>query len=177
MDFFFAPAAYAEDQANSKIILGVHVLHRGFNLGSMLGIGASLATMTFQKMRSTSGLIHIYSPLSNTIQFASKGGIYGVGLGAIMLAGRMYDKDLIEWQDRSWRLLNHSTQIQTDEFSLVGAIIGYNLQTVYRSTYPKAPRALFGGAAMGSSAAIVAMLAYRAISGEKVKPSIEPVST
>lgn len=171
MDLFFTPAAYAEDQANSKLILGVHVIHRGFNQGSFLGIGTSLATTTIRKMRKPG---YHFCSLSNLIRFASRGGLFGVGLGTIMLGGKMYNKDLIEWQDRSWRILDHFTQNQTDHWILTGATIGMVIQGLYRS---RNPRALVGGAAMGSSAGIVVMLAYRAINGEKVKPSIEPVST
>jgi hypothetical protein len=161
LDLFIPPAAFAEDQPYSRLILSVHVIHRGFNMGAILGIGSSLAINTFRKVRKPG---YTYS-LAHTLQFAARGGLIGLGFGALALTGRMYSKELIEWQDRSWRLLQHSTQNQTDHWSVAGATVGALTSVVYKAT---TARALMGGAAMGSSAAIIAMLAYRAARGGKV---------
>ncbi|UZJ55798.1 hypothetical protein CBS101457_005118 [Exobasidium rhododendri] len=165
LDLLFTPAAYAEDQPHSRLILSVHVIHRGFNLGSFVGITSSLAIASFQKLRAKPGLTspHLFS---NSLKFASRGGLIGLGFGAVALTGRMYSKDLIEWQDRSWRLLQHPTQNQTDYWSIAGAGVGvFVTGVVYKAV---TPRALFGGAAIGSSSAIIAMLAYRALRGGKI---------
>jgi hypothetical protein len=160
LDLLLVPAAYVEDQPYSKMILTTHVLHRGFNMGAIVGIGASLATTTVYKLRNKPGL-NATSTLPRTLLFAARGGMFGLGLGALALGGRMYSKSLIEWQDRSWRLLQHPTQNQTDHFSLIGAGIGIAAQAfVYQS---RTPRALLGAAALGSSAAIVLMLVSRSV--------------
>lgn len=164
LDLFLSPAAYAEDQPHSHLILGTHVIHRGFNLGAMIGIGSSLAVHSYRKLNKSPS----YTPsnlFSQTLTGAARGGMVGLGFGVLAVTGRMYSKDLIEWQDRSWRLLHHPTQNQTDHWSAFGAATGAIGGAMYNTT---TPRALLGGAALGSSAAIVIMLAYRTMRGGKV---------
>lgn len=162
LELIVPPADYAEDQEYGRLVLGVHVLHRGFNMGAIIGIASSLAVSTVRRVRKP-GYQYAFG---HTLRFAARGGLYGLGLGGLALAGRMYSRDLIEWQDRSWRLLRHPTQNQTDDWSLAGASAGMvAAAAMYRAAMP---RALVGGAALGSSAAIVAMLAVRSIRGSKV---------
>jgi hypothetical protein len=163
LDLLIAPAAFAEDQPYSRLILGIHVIHRGFNLGSFIGVTSSLALGAFSKARSRP-----FSFSTTTIRYAARGGLLGLGFGALALTGRMYSRDLIEWQDRSWRLLQHPTQNQTDHWSVAGAGAGALWGAVAQRATVAGPRALMGGAAIGSSSAIVAMMAYRAMRGGKV---------
>lgn len=37
---------------------------------------------------------------------------------------RMWGREQIEWQDRSWRLLENRGQVECDVFSSVGAVVG-----------------------------------------------------
>lgn len=162
LDLFMKPAAYAEEQTYSQLILGTHVLHRGFNMGAILGTAASLSVASYSRLRKPG---YVYS-FSHTLRYASRGSVFGLGFAALALTGRMYDKELIEWQDRSWRLLQHPTQNQTDHWSLAGAALGLLTMAAYRTGPAPSPRFLLGGAAVGSSAAIIAMMVYRGARGE-----------
>jgi hypothetical protein len=168
LDLLLHPAAYAEDQQYSKLILSTHVIHRGFNLGAIVGIGASLARTGYYKARPSKATFPIpygSTPLSQTLRFAARGGLFGLAFGALALGGRMYSKSLIEWQDRSWRLLQHSTQNQTDHWSLIGAGLGVIAHAaLYRSA--STPMRLFGAGALGSSSAIVLMMISRGFKSE-----------
>lgn len=48
------------------------------------------------------------------------GSLAGAAVMAITLAGMMYAKTEIEWQDRAWRLLENEGQRGVDEWSLGG---------------------------------------------------------
>lgn len=159
LDLLIEPAPYAEDQPYSRFILGTHVIHRGFNMGAIIGTAASLSVASYGKLRKP-GFQYSFG---KTLRYASRGGLYGLGFGALALTGRMYNAETIGWQDRSWRLLQHPTQNETDHWSLAGASIGAITTAAYRST---SPRALLGGASVGSAAAIVAMMVTRGLRGE-----------
>ncbi len=49
-----------------------------------------------------------------------------------MLPLRMRGRAPIEWQDRSWRLLENRWQVEVDSFSLAGAVLGAG--AVWRAT-------------------------------------------
>lgn len=46
------------------------------------------------------------------------------GLMGLALVGRMWGREEIEWQDRSWRLLENRGQVEVDAFSLAGMGVG-----------------------------------------------------
>lgn len=157
MDLVLKQAAYAEEQPYSRAILITHVIHRGFNMWSILGTGATLAWAGYKRPP----LSTLYPTL---LAGAARGGIFGLGFGALAVTGRMWGRDLVEWQDRSWRLLGHATQNSTDHWSLVGAAAGAVASgTVYESTAKQLSMGtrLMGGAALGSTLGIVAMLVSR----------------
>jgi hypothetical protein len=52
------------------------------------------------------------------------GTLVGTGLVTAMLAARMWAKEPIEWADRSWRLLENRGQVELDDWSYGGAVLG-----------------------------------------------------
>lgn len=186
MDLFIQPTTAAEDLLYAKTILNVHVIHRGYNmwsfigLGSALGVGAWKALRSSSKTASTSPIITNPSPLLQRIlRYSARGSLVGILFGAAAVTGQMWGRSPIEWQDRSWRLLHNQTQNQTDHWSIAGAAIGAISAYSYAQRKATSLTGLglstrtlvFGGAASGSALAIISMLAVRALlqSGTNVK--------
>lgn len=186
MDLFIRPTAAAEDLSYAKLILNVHVIHRGYNmwsfigLGSALGIGAWNTLRSSQKSANTTPIRANPSPLIQRIlRYSARGSLFGLVFGAAAVTGQMWGRTSIEWQDRSWRLLNSQSQNQTDHWSLagiaIGAITGYSYAQRQRATLTglglSTRTVILGGAASGSAIAIISMLAVRALlqSGTNVK--------
>ena len=48
----------------------------------------------------------------------------GVGFMAVELTMRMWVKERVDWQDRTWRLLENKGQLEYDNFSTKGAFAG-----------------------------------------------------
>lgn len=187
MDLFIRPTLHAEDLPYSRLILGVHVIHRGFDAWSLIGVGSALGVSGFKAIQSRakgnpSSIPTMSSPLlSRIVRYSSRTGLFGLAFGAIFLTGVMYNKSLIEWQDRSWRLLHNSGQNQTDHWSFagatLGAITGYaysqndKKQIISKLGNIKTSRIILGGASTGATIAMVSMLALNVLlkSGTKVK--------
>lgn len=62
---------------------------------------------------------------------------------ALMLPLRMRGRAPIEWQDRSWRLLENKGQVEVDSFSLAGMVLGGG--AVWRATGGGGGRLAGGG--------------------------------
>lgn len=178
MDLFIRPSAAAEDLSYSRLILGVHVIHRGYNMWSFIGIGSAIGVGAWKTIRSnqnistTQKITSTSNPfLQRILRYSARGSLFGLVFGTIALTGQMWGRETIEWQDRSWRLLSNPTQNQTDHWSLagaaIGAITGYNLaqrQTALLNNLNLNTRTMIlGGAASGSAIAIISMLAVRAL--------------
>lgn len=111
----FTPAAYAEDQADARTILTTHVLHRGAQAGVPVGVGL-LAVRALRGKRPLTA--------DNVLRASGRGALGGIAFLAVALAGRMYDKAQIEWQDRAYRLLHNKGQLLTDDWSIAGSVVG-----------------------------------------------------
>ncbi|KAK6827021.1 hypothetical protein RU639_004564 [Aspergillus parasiticus] len=129
---FWPHTEYAEDQPFPKLVLTGHVLDRSFQAGAFLG--------------STTGLIRIgllaYQPTSNNkfytrfiippgstpatllMRSTGTGAVLGLGAMAAMLPYYLVKWEPIEWQDRSWRLLENPGQVEVDTWGFVGAVLG-----------------------------------------------------
>ncbi|KAG0128278.1 hypothetical protein HOY82DRAFT_566023 [Tuber indicum] len=162
MDRFFLRHDYAEDQPYSGTILTTHVLHRGANLGAVIGAlygGARYGLSAHARK----------SPLAASMVRASGVGVVvTTGIAAVMLSARMYGKQEIEWQDRSWRLLENKPQNRIDEWSASGALIGGVLGGVKKGL---GWRGITGSAGIGSVVGIVGWAVYNKTRGpgERVK--------
>jgi hypothetical protein len=153
MSRFFPHPPYAEDQPFSKTILTTHVLHRGFTAGALVGPLIGLPYYYFSKSS-------VPRTLSSTIfRSAGVGTVVGTGLLSIGLAARMRDKEPIEWSDRSWRLLENKGQVEVDDWSCGGAIMGAAATVAARTNMGW--RGLLGGAGLGSLVGVGGYMVWR----------------
>ncbi|KAB8072624.1 hypothetical protein BDV29DRAFT_202241 [Aspergillus leporis] len=123
---------YAEDQPFPKLILTTHVLHRGFQTGAALGSTTGLirAALLAYKPTAPSKLYTKFivpqgsTPATLLMRSTGMGAAIGLGSMAIILPLYMGKRKPVEWQDRSWRLLEHRGQLEVDDWSVVGAVLG-----------------------------------------------------
>lgn len=120
----FQHPAYAEDQPSAYTILTLHCLHRGFTAGAILGLAspfARTAITTILRRPSLAGPLPWTTRLLSSAAIGSLGGTAFLGVG---MTARMWGREEIEWQDRSWRILANKTQNREDDWSAGGIIIG-----------------------------------------------------
>jgi hypothetical protein len=168
MSRFWPTVAYAEDQPYSKSILTTHVLYRGLQTGSLIGAILSVGRHTLSKRSSaslqtaTSKLSAFPRPLSaNIIRAAGSGSLAGTVFLAFALGGRMYDKEGIEWQDRSWRLLANKGQVEVDDWSLIGSLAGATVGLGNPALRALGWRGIAGSFGIGSLAGTAGYMVYR----------------
>ena len=167
MNHLFPHAQYAEDQPYSKTILTYHVLFRGWQSGALVGLGIS-GVRAFSKRRRTKptlpSAIPRSTPLSSTLRSTGYASLVGFGLMVPGLAARMWGREEIEWQDRSWRLLHNPGQVEVDDWStagaVVGAVAGLRSPGVLQSGRVSALR-VTGAAGVGTCVGIVGYMVWR----------------
>lgn len=160
MSYFFPTAEYAEDQPLARTILATHVLSRGFQLGSAIGLLNSGAAFLFKRQRITA---------PSLLRSAGTGGIIGTGIVGVGLVARMWGREEIEWKDRSWRLRYNSGQVAIDNWSEPAAALGV-LAVASRGLQGQVTggwRGLVGGAGIGSLVGIVGCMCITRISPSK----------
>ena len=92
---------------------------------------------------------------------------------AVGLPMMMRGRELIEWQDRSWRLLANAGQVEVDNWSLLGAAVGVGAvvwkREVLRGEAKRLGwRTVAGGAGVGSIVGVVGYMGWRyAVMGGK----------
>ena len=151
---FFPHPPYAEDQPLSKSILSIHVLSRGFQTGALFG-------------GLTGTVRHIYTrPTTTTIlpavlRSSGVGGAIGIAFLAVGLEARMLGRENIEWQDRSWRLLENKGQVECDTFSAEGALVGEGTVAWRYGVRQAGWRMLVGGAGLGGLVGVVGYMGWR----------------
>ncbi|KAH8649712.1 hypothetical protein BGZ60DRAFT_198840 [Tricladium varicosporioides] len=111
MSRFFPQAQYEEDQTLSHTILYTHVITRFVQAGALVGTGLSTSTFLLRKFNILLKPSLTPSTYAQTLLRAGgTGGMVGVGLGIAATMGRMWGREEIEWQERSWRLLANKGQ-------------------------------------------------------------------
>ncbi|KAF3008868.1 hypothetical protein E8E13_011009 [Curvularia kusanoi] len=118
--------------------------------------GISLLISRSRKQPAGSSIV-----LSRLLLGSGRGLVLGAVAGAAMTWGRMRGKEEIEWQDRSWRLLENKGEVQTDWETIgatgVGAVAG--AAAARRGAIPlSAGRAALGGAGLGLGSGILFMI-------------------
>lgn len=161
MDKLFDQAPYAEDQKYAKVILTTHVLHRGLAAGVPVGLAVA-------------GIRRALGRPSSLLKASAAGAAGGIAILAVGLTGLMHDKQEIEWQDRSWRLLSNEGSNSTDIASISGAAAGA-LAATYRPPRLPVPNLarIVGGAGIGS---FFMTFLFMAIHGEQTSKRQVPVS-
>jgi hypothetical protein len=121
MSRFFPHSAYAEDQPYPRAILTTHVMTRGFQASAL--VGSAIAVTSYYYSQKPSSALPRPFPAA-LLHSTAAGGIIGTGLMTAVLAVRMWNKEPIEWADRSWRLLENRGQVELDDWSYGGAVLG-----------------------------------------------------
>lgn len=116
MSRYFPHSAYAEDQPLGRTILTVHVATRAVTLGSIIGIGITTTRTLIPALRGASTA----SFGARLLNSASSSILITLGITGVGLVGRMWGRETIEWQDRSWRLLENRGQVETDDWTYAG---------------------------------------------------------
>ncbi|KAF3483686.1 uncharacterized protein GIQ15_03010 [Arthroderma uncinatum] len=120
MDKLFPHPEYAEDQPRYKTILTLHVLRAGLTAGSVLSVLSATLTTLYKEPSALLSSQHG----KRLLVHASHGGVAGFVVSGVMLTARMWGKEDIEWQDRSWRLLENKGQCEADTWIAGGGLIG-----------------------------------------------------
>ncbi|KAK8035297.1 hypothetical protein PG993_010292 [Apiospora rasikravindrae] len=175
MSRYFPHTPYAEDQPLSHTILTTHVLTRAVTTGAVLGTGIygirqGLLPLILPSSSS--------SPSSSTVpksitastttpfqpRFFRATGIttlWTLGIVSAGLIGRMWGREAIEWQDRSWRLMEHRHQLETDDWTYGGMAAG--AAAVAARVVRPGPSwvGVLGVVGMGSLVGVAARMGYR----------------
>ena len=154
---FFPHTDYEEDQPLGRTILIYHVLHRGFQSGAIVGLFVG----SFQSFRRPAIQRTL---LATTLRSTGYGAIVSTGLMVPALIARMWNREEIEWKDRSWRLLENEGQKEVDDWSSVG-FVGGALAAARSPAVRVAGRlsllSLAGGAAVGNLVGVVGYMVWR----------------
>jgi Protein of unknown function (DUF1757) len=173
MSRYFPHPPYAEDQPFSRTILTTHVLHRGFQLGALLGCAGGLSYSAYRYLRPPTsatpapqwGFRNLILP--TTLRTTGIGATAGLGLMALGVTGRMWGREEIEWQDRAWRLLENEGQMSTDDWSLDGMVVGATLALLAARrgviVIKNRPLAVVGAAGLGSLIGTEGSMEWRAL--------------
>lgn len=152
MSRFFPHPPYAEDQPLSRTILWSHTIYRGFQTGAFLGLTTHIVCQ------------YIFRRPSSLLRLTGNGALISGAFLALVTPMRMWGREEIEWKDRSWRLLENERQMEVDDFSLVGTVLGVGALgvAVRRGKVPSATwREASGSAGAGSLAGTMAYMLYR----------------
>ncbi|KAJ4381225.1 hypothetical protein N0V86_003574 [Didymella sp. IMI 355093] len=159
MTSLFSHPQYAEDQPSAHAILYLHVIRASAMTFSFLSLpytGISLLRSRIQHQSIT-----ISTVLSRTFLNSGHGLVFGAIAGVAMTWGRMRGRSEVEWQDRSWRLLENKGEVDTD-WETIGAtgagalagIVAARRGVVRLST----GRAALGGAGLGLGSGVLFMV-------------------
>ncbi|KAF2629625.1 hypothetical protein BU25DRAFT_447075 [Macroventuria anomochaeta] len=159
MTSLFPHPQYAEDQPNAHAILYLHVIRASAMSFSFLSLPFTGATLLTSRLRKQP--INTRTLLSRTLLNSGRGLIVGTVAGATMTWGRMQGQEEVEWQDRSWRLLENKGEVDTDWETIgatsVGALAG--VVAARRGTVPVSlGRAALGGAGLGLGSGVLFMV-------------------
>lgn len=165
ISMMFPIAEFAEDQQFPRIILYTHVAHRMANLSAGIAVISTGAHLAYRKIRPPTDpmkyAILQQSFTKSLVSASYKSMLIGPTIGAIATTLLMRNKTLIEWQDRSWRLLANNGQNLTDKWSLGGMVIGGALGTVVSRKFKiSLPKAVAGSAGLGCLAGLTCMVIY-----------------
>jgi hypothetical protein len=159
----FAPhSAFAEDQEYAKSILTFHVLRSGATMGAILAIPSAIGSTLYWGLRT---LPTFYARL---LIHSFRGTLGGLVFSVLALKSRMWRKDHIEWQDRTWRLLENKGQMEVDNWILEAGVLGgaAALIAARRSWLPPAVAgktfaAVLGGVGLGAATGTAEYVIWR----------------
>ncbi|KAL8676587.1 MAG: hypothetical protein Q9186_006903 [Xanthomendoza sp. 1 TL-2023] len=152
----FPHPVYAEDQPSSHKILTIHCLHRGYTVGAIVGLFVPFARAALGTILRRPTLLSSVPWTARLVSSAAIGSLVGTSFLAFGMTMKMWGREEIEWQDRSWRILANKGQNREDDWSLGGIALGaVGLGITARrggglAKWQSLWRATAGGAAVGS---------------------------
>ena len=162
MTTLFPHAAYAEDQTSAQTILTFHVLRAGATAGAFVSVPIGLGARIFSKT------VPRPSVARALLISSARGTATGFVFAGLALAGRMWGKDAVEWQDRSWRLLANRGQVEADNWILgggaggmVAAVVGARRGRLPVGMADRVGAAVLGSAGLGMAGGMLGQVAYR----------------
>ncbi|KAF3390811.1 hypothetical protein DPV78_011249 [Talaromyces pinophilus] len=135
-EFSWPHPTHAEDQPYAKSILYIHVFHRGFEAGGLIGSlwggyklykgRQTIKSISLEGREAVAGIAGKNAGVMRTIFYPTmaRSSLIGAGVTMLLLTGRMWGAEEVEWQDRSWRLLENEGQVRHDLYADVGAGVG-----------------------------------------------------
>lgn len=174
-EFPWPHPTHAEDQPYAKTLLYVHVFHRGFEAGGFIGLfyeNYKLYRYRQQlKQSSPQGLGIIKNAGMRNIFFPTmaRSSLFGAGAIMLLLTGKMWSKEDVEWQDRSWRLLENEGQVMHDLYADVAAgVAASSVGVVRRPPLSMVAREMMGRAGLG---AVVGFVGCEVVRGYRLYAS------
>ncbi|KAF2017317.1 hypothetical protein BU24DRAFT_420356 [Aaosphaeria arxii CBS 175.79] len=160
MTSLFPHAAYAEDQVSSHAILYLHVTRAAAMMGSFISLITAPTSLLASRYRHKTPFTFT-TLVPRLFTHSARGIVLGSVAGVLMTYGRMRGKEEIEWQDRTWRLLENKGEVATDWWVFDGAAAGAVVGAlgVRRGRIPVGlSTGVLGGAGIGSSAGVAYMI-------------------
>jgi hypothetical protein len=167
MTSLFPHPPYAEDQPYAHTVLYLHTARAGAMMGTFIGLLTAPTSHLVSRYRqktptSTSKFLVNPSLLPRLLTHSSRGLILGALFGAGATYGRMMGRDEIEWQDRTWRLLENKGEVDTDWAALGGSGVGALMAgvAVRKGALPGMgmSRAVLGGTGVGMATGVMYMI-------------------
>lgn len=159
MTSLFPHPPYAEDQPSSHAILYLHVIRASAMTATFLSVPLTGLSVLISRLRQQPA--PPTTLLTRLLVNSGRGVVVGTVAGAVMTWGRMRGREEVEWQDRSWRLLENKGEVDTDWETVAGTGVGAVAGAVAarRGVVPVGVgRAALGGAGMGLGSGVLFMV-------------------
>ncbi|KAI0124232.1 hypothetical protein BJ170DRAFT_686598 [Xylariales sp. AK1849] len=157
MSRYFPHPAYAEDQPLAKTILTVHVLTRAITTGSIIGASIFSTQHLIRRLRKQPAPLPLPKLFMRTTGMST---LWTIGIVSIAFGGRMWGREEIEWQDRSWRLIESKGQVEVDDWTYVGMAAGL-AASASKTARPRGWIGVVGAAGTGSVAGFLGYMGWR----------------
>ncbi|TEY78218.1 hypothetical protein BOTCAL_0051g00360 [Botryotinia calthae] len=164
MSRYWPHPPYAEDQPHSAPILWAHILTRGPPTAAFLTPFISSSILVYRKLPLLVSLLPRSQPFSFPSQLLNLRSMGTNTLGVTSLLtlatiARMYGRTEIEYQDRSWRLLESKGQMESDDWMYGGMLVGALWK--FKSGYLVDWRVRVGSISAGSAIGVLGYLGWR----------------
>jgi hypothetical protein len=167
MTSLFPHPSHAEDQPNARTILYLHVLRASTMTFSFLSMPLTGLTLLTTHLRNQP--LAPRHALSLLLRNSARGIVIGALAGPAMTWARMRGREEVEWQDRSWRLLENQGEVRTDWETVgaagVGAVAGAAAARRGMVVLGMG-RAALGGAGLGLGSGVLFMVGTFAVGRE-----------
>ncbi|KAE9365106.1 hypothetical protein N431DRAFT_430631 [Stipitochalara longipes BDJ] len=159
---------FAEDQPLARTILWTHVLTRAATVGSMVGTGVGASLLVLRQFKVIRQRVPPATVASTLLRSSGTGAVVATGLLCIGLPVRMWGREEIEWQDRSWRLIENKGQVECDDWTYVGLAAGAIAYGIKGNGLGW--RGLTGSIGLGGVSGVVGYIGWRyGVNGGKFK--------